>query len=170
MKRNPGKIIEKTWEKRPEHAFLSEEKRKLSTIRGTTSHPARLLFVCDDGRSYQIDSRPSEGSLCRFSIVLPRGRVWRLWIRREGSTFRALTFQDLRGELNSLRISLHAPLIDLGTIGVEQKSAFVHRCEKELLAISDTDRKKRSLPQAEILARSSINEISRHSQLSRAIR
>jgi len=102
--------------------FQERGEESFATIEGSTSHPATLLFTCDNGKSYEIQSCSSGGSTCHFRITLPRKSVCRLWIRREGSTFRHITFKDTRNKLSPL-ICLKDSRIDLGDLSIGQKDA-----------------------------------------------
>jgi hypothetical protein len=93
-------------------------------VRGTTSHPATLLFTCDDGRAYETHSRSYGGAVYHFSLTLPRHAVCRLWIRREGSTFRYVTFRNGGKNLSPL-LFLKDPQVDLGHLSIGQKDSLI---------------------------------------------
>ena len=109
-----------------------------SMVRGSTSLPSVLLFACDDGRAYETRSRSYGGSTCRFSLSLPQDSVCRLWIKREGSVLRHVTFRDYRGNRSPL-IYLKDPRIDLGNISVGQNDSLVQIVNDDVMLVSYSD-------------------------------
>ena len=110
----------------------------VAMVRGSTSHPATLLFTCDDGKSYETRSRAYGGSAHHFSISLPRDAICRLWIKREGSTFRHVTFKDYRGNLSPL-VYLKDPRIDLGEISVGQRDSLVMNVNDDVMLVASKE-------------------------------
>jgi hypothetical protein len=110
-----------------------------SMVRGSTSLPSVLLFACDDGKAYETRSRSYGRSACRFSLSLPRDSVCRLWIKREGSVLRHVTFRDYRGNRSPL-IYLKDPRIDLGNISVGQHDSLVQIVNDDVMLVASGER------------------------------
>ena len=113
--------------------------KETSMVRGSTSLPSVILFVCDDGKAYETRSRSYGGSACRFSLSLPRDSVCRLWIKREGSTLRHVTFRDYRGNRSPL-IYLKNPRIDLGKLSVRKNNSLVQIVNDDVMLVASGDK------------------------------
>ena len=112
-------------------------------VRGTTSHAAALLFTCDDGKAYEVQSQSYGASGHHFSLTLPREAICRLWIKREGSTFRHVTFKDHWDNLSPL-IYLKDPRIDLGHLSVGQRNTLVKTVEGGVMLVASSESRESS--------------------------
>jgi len=113
--------------------------KESSMVRGTTAFPSVLLFSCDDGNTYETRSRSYGGSAYRFSLSLPRDSVCRLWIKREGSSLRPVTFRDYRGNLSPL-IYLKDPRVDLGDLSVDRENSLVRIVNDDVMLVASSDK------------------------------
>ncbi|WP_456393442.1 hypothetical protein [Nitratifractor sp.] len=84
-------------------------------VRGATTEASKLIFICDDGESYETSSRSYGGGWARFSLTLPREAVCHLWVKPSDSGMIRVTFRDRSGERSPL-IYLKSSRIDLGKI------------------------------------------------------
>lgn len=104
------------------------EKRDLrgstTTLRGSTSHPATLLFICSDGSTIQTRSQAFSKGLYFFEVRLPRRSPCRLWIKREDSTFRQVSFRIPQKRPVPL-LCLDEEILDLGHLFIGQNDALI---------------------------------------------
>ncbi|WP_456393892.1 hypothetical protein [Nitratifractor sp.] len=103
------------------------------TLRGSTSHPATLLFICSDGSSIQIRSQAFSEGRYLFEVRLPRRSACRLWIKRENSTFRQVTFRASHRRPVP-HLYLLEETLDLGHLFIGQNDALI--ADLDLLSLN----------------------------------